>query len=165
MDDFALAQVALAKHLRAIAEAVKAWDNRDLAKAKARGDSGLSRTLFEHDLASIAAMLEGSHHLYQLEMKGKRGKSSGPAIDRKIDRKIEIVRYIDEVRRGHARGGVGKGQRAAMAKFNISEGQAKAIWNNLRHALTPGNEEMVPFLAKLAAKGLVQVSRAKRTSK
>jgi hypothetical protein len=165
MDDFARAQLALARHLREIARAVKAWDDRDIADAKARGDLSLSRTLFEHDLATTAAMLEGSHHLYQLELKGKRGKSSGAAIDRKVDREIEIVRYIDEVRRSEGRGGVRRGLDAAMDKYGISDGTAKRIWGKLRHALVPGNAEIVPFFAKLEAKGLAKITRTKRGSK
>lgn len=144
----------LAADLRTIAKAVCQWDKRDLLEAQARGDSSLNRTCYDLDLQRVAQMLEGTHPTHQLKLMRKRGRPAGLTVEREM----EIVRFIAEVR-DRPGGNVAKGQRAAMKEFNISEGAAKAAWRNLRIALEPGNEKIVPFFEKLRRKGMVTIKR------
>lgn len=154
----------IASLLREIAGKVKDWEDRDLREAKESGASRLSRPAYYADLEAVAAMLEGRHIEHKLvRQRPGRGRPGDPAD---VDRDLGVAKLIAQYRRDPDLK-VKDGILLAMDQFGMSESAVQAADKRMKNIATlePGEQKIVLFFERLAARGIVKASRLQTPEK
>lgn len=148
----------LANSLRLISKKVREWEQRDVNECIEEG-SPVSRAGYHIVLDRLAAMLDGTDVEHRL--RAEKPDKGRPRNIENVDRDLSIAALIDEYRKARGKR-VGDGVIAAMERFNVSEGTAKAADRRMRHMLLPGSSGLI-HLERLVARGLV--IKTKRSKK
>lgn len=100
----------------------------------------------KRELELIARMLDGSHLNWRLRA---TRRTAGNRPDNS-ERDLAIIRMIAEYRDRIGRGGITAGKSAAMEAYSLEARVVDGIWQRLRYAASPENEQIVMFFDRLA---------------